>query len=134
MINKLANDVIIWANGVAEEYFKIKPEGIWLLDSLPIIFSDLLKQFGADQPAHQDLKDAYKYLIALAGKGHHPAPFPACWLHDLKAHKVYLDSIGESLSCKKRKRKIKEEKKAHITVALHDGDEEDTDLFGDNQD
>ncbi len=52
----------------------------------------------------------------------------------MNAHKVYLDSDGESPGFKKKKREIKEEKEVCLTVALHDDGSKDPDLFGDDQD
>ncbi len=92
---------------------------------------DLLKEFGADRLAAVDIKDAYKFLVALAGKGPYCASFPNCWPCCVKISKVYFDSNGESSGSKKRKHAIKEAKECLGTTSCNDH-KEDPDLFGDN--
>ena len=94
-------------------------------ESLPTIRTDLLQQFGIDFPAHQDVEDVYRYLLAFAGKMCPAGPIVAHWLCALEVHKVYYDSNGESPSCKKRKREIKEGKKSCRVVALCNDDSKD---------
>ncbi len=87
---------------VVEKYIYIKQENIWLLKSLLLIHIDLLKEFGADHPAHQVVEDTYKYLLYFAGKGRNPPPFPISWLHHANISKVYFDSDGRSPNWKKK--------------------------------
>ncbi len=133
MINKLAQEIVIWAQGVSEFYLNWKPESTWTAESLPLICIDLFKEFGVNRSAAAEVKDTYKYLLSFAGEDRTLKRFLSHWPHQVSVNEIFFDSDGESDGCKKRKREIKESK-ALMAVTSRDEPEEDPDLFGDDDD
>ena len=66
MINKLAQEIVIWAHCVAEAHIGVKLDNIWTADSLPSICVDLLKEFGVNLPDVTKVEDAYKYCCPFS--------------------------------------------------------------------
>ncbi len=131
MINELSQEIIIWAQSVAEFHINFKLENIWTLESFPSICVDLFKEFGVNRSTHVEVEDTYKYLLSFAGKSRTIKPFSSHWPHKVNINKIFFDSDGKSDGCQKRKREIKESK-ALLVTTLRDNHEEDPYLFGNN--
>ncbi len=67
-IHTLTQEIILWVQSTAETYNKVKPQKVWLSESLPSICLNLLKEYNIECTAEDDVEKAYKFLLSFAGK------------------------------------------------------------------